>query len=267
METLLAGLQLLQVQAKVLLAIRKIRHAHQFDRLLRGVNVLLIRMVHRNFCKGRLLREHQVIVEGILGVDVVAEQNVCYLEGQQRVEVALLFRLLTIRGGNRRRIQQALGYQDRVADRQGLQRLRKQRTHLQGTIYRNLVVRKNIVGQQLEGLVEVAGSVDQAGLVQAVNDIVLGLLHPLALRLQRAHIRSIRGSVGRALHLKRRLVSFLRRNLQRVAPDVVHSLELQGVARALGIGFFDVYRSRKPQALLHVGPPRIEVIELADILL
>ena len=109
-----------------------------------------------------------MIVKGILRVDVVAQKNVRDLEGKHRVQIALLFGLFAVRGGNCRGVQQALRDQNRVADRERFQRFGEQRPYLERTICGDLVVRKNVVRQQFKRLVKLAGGVDQTSLVASV---------------------------------------------------------------------------------------------------
>ena len=83
---------------------------------------------------------------------------------------------------------------------------------------RDVVVGEDIVGQRLERLVELAGSIEQAGLEEPLDDVVFSLLNPGALRAERADVLSIVADVGCADDVKRGVLGFLRRNLQRHSP-------------------------------------------------
>ncbi len=67
----------------------------------------------------------------------------------------------------------------------------------------DVVIGEDIAGERLKGLVEVAGSVEQTGLEEAVDDVILGLLHPGALCAERADILRVVADVGGAFDLER----------------------------------------------------------------
>ncbi len=85
-------LQLLQVEAEVLLAVGELLHAEQLQRLLGGLGVLLGGVVHGDALEDRGGGEEQAIVEGVLGVQAMAEDDVGELEGEDGVQVAHLLR-------------------------------------------------------------------------------------------------------------------------------------------------------------------------------
>ena len=248
LERLAAHRELLQVEAEPLLAVGEFLGLEQLDGLLGGVDVFLVGVVHGQALEGRLRGEHHAVGEGVLGVDVVAEDDVRNLEGEHGVQVAHLLRAVgALDGGG---VDQALGEQDRVADGERLERLGEQGAHADGARGRDLVVDEDVVGEVGERLVEGAGRVDQAGGVEALDDVVFGLLDPLALRAERADVvgGGVLGLVDCADDFEAGLVGFGGGNLQLVAPDVVDGLELEDVRGRLGVGFFGVEGGGQPQA-------------------
>jgi hypothetical protein len=160
------------------------------------------------------------------------------LEGQQGIEVTHL--LGTVRGDHGGGVNQALGDQDGVANGNRLKRLGEQGANADGAVDGDLVVGEDVVGQEGENLVEVAGCVDEAGRKEAVDDVILSLLDPLALGAEGAEVAILRALVGSTFDFDVSLVLFLGGNLERVTPDLVDGLELQAVGGALGVSFFDV---------------------------
>ena len=79
------SLKLLEVEGEVLLAVGEVLDAQQLHSLLGSFQVVSIGMVHRQLLEGGLAGEEQTVAEGVLGVDAVAEDDVRYLEGQQRI--------------------------------------------------------------------------------------------------------------------------------------------------------------------------------------
>ena len=64
----------------------------------------------------------------------------------------------------------------------------------------DVVVDENVVCQRFESLVELAGRINDSSLKQPFDSVILGLLHPFALRSERADIWGVgyvRGSDNR----------------------------------------------------------------------
>jgi hypothetical protein len=76
LETLLASLQLLQVEAEVLLAVGEILDAEELESLLGGLEIISVGVLEGELGEGRLRWEEEAITEGKLGVNVVAEDDV-----------------------------------------------------------------------------------------------------------------------------------------------------------------------------------------------
>ena len=233
--------------------------------LLGGLGVVGVGVREGKLGERRLRWEEQTIAEGVLGIDVVTEDDVGDLEGEESVEVAHLLR--AVGGDDGGGVDEALGDEDGVTDGDRLEGLGEQRADADGAIDGNLVVGQDVVGQLGENLVEVAGSVDEAGRVEALDDVVLSLLNPLALGAERAEVAVLLAFVGGTFDFEVGLILFLGGNLQRVAPDLVDGLELQAVRGALGVGFFDVGGGGEPEAILHVGADGVEVEVLVDVVL
>ena len=66
-------------------------------------------------------------------------------------------------------------------------------------------------GESLEGLIELAGSIEQAGLEEALDDVVLGLLDPGALGAEGADILGVVGDVRGADDIERGVLGVARR--------------------------------------------------------
>ena len=126
----------------------------------------------------------------------------------------------------------------------------------------DVVVGEDIAGESFEGLVELAGGVEEAGLEEALDDVVLGLLDPGALGAEGADVLGVVADVGGADDIEGGVRGVGRGNLEDVAPDVVDGLELEGAGDALGIALFDVEGGGEPEVGLDVGAPAIEVVEL-----
>ncbi len=182
------------------------------------------------------------------------------LEGEDRVQVAHL--LGAVLGDDAGGIEQALGEDDGVADGDRLQRLGQQGAAADRPREGDVVVGEDIACQGLERLVELAGSVEQTGLEEPLDDVVLSLLHPGALCAERADVLRVVADVGGADDIERGVLGLRRRNLQNIAPDVIDRLELQGAGDALGIALFHVEGGRQPEVGLHVRAPAVEVVEL-----
>ena len=201
LQALDALLQLLQVEAEVLLSAFELLRVQQFQGFLGCCRVVGIGVVHGDAVEDRGRGEEQAIVEGVLGVEPVSEDDVRDLEGQNRVEIAhLLCAVLRHDAGG---IEQALGDDDGVADGERLQRLGQQRTAADRPGERDVVVGQNIVGERFERLVELAGRIEKTGLEEALDDVVLSLLDPGALSTERADVLCVVADVGRADDLKR----------------------------------------------------------------
>ena len=136
--------------------------------------------------------------------------------------------------------------------------------HADGTRERDVVVGEDIAGESFEGLVELAGSVEEAGLEEALDDVVLGLLDPGALCAEGADVLARRWMTSVApTTSSEALAASAGGNLEDVTPDVVDGLELESAGDALGIALFDVEGGGEPEVGLDVGAPAIEVVELA----
>ena len=79
-----------------------------------------------------------------------------------------------------------------------LQRLGQQRTAADRPGEGDVVVGEDVAGQSFERLVELAGRIEQAGLEEALDDVVLCLLDPGALSTERAHVLRVVADVGGA---------------------------------------------------------------------
>ena len=229
MQPLEALLELLQVEAEVLLPAGEFLGVQQVHGLLGGLCVVRVGVVHRDALEDRGGGEEQAIAEGVLGVQAMAEDDVGDLEGEDRVQIAHLLR--AVGGDDGGGVDQALGEDDGVADGERLKRLGEQRADADRAAGLNVVVDEDVVGEGFEGLVELAGRVEQAGLEEALDDVVLGLLHPLALGAERADIGCIVGDVLRVDDFERGVLGVVVRDLEDVAPDVVDGLELEGARR------------------------------------
>ncbi len=168
---------------------------------------------------------------------------------------------MTTAGG----VEQALGDEDGVADGDGLERLREKGTAADGLGNGDVVVSQDIAGQSLQGLVELAGSIDEAGLEEALDDVVLGLLDPGALGSKGADILGVVADVGGSDDIEGGVLGLLGGNLEGIAPDVVNRLELEGAGGAVGVALFDIEGGGEPDVGLDVGAPAVEVIVLALI--
>ncbi len=146
-------------------------------------------MVHGDLLEDGGGGEEQTIAEGVLGVQTMVEDDVRNLEGKDGFEVAHLLR--AVAGKNAGGVDQALGEDDGVADGERLERLGQQGAYADRSAGLNVVVDEDVVGESLERLVEVRRRVQQAGLEEALDDVVFGLLLPLALRAERADIGSV----------------------------------------------------------------------------
>ncbi len=209
--------------------------------------------------------EEETVVEGVLGVEPVTEDDVGDLEGEDCVEIAhLLGAVLRDDGGG---VEQALGDDDGVADGDGLERLGEQRAAADGTGEGDVVVGEDIAGESFEGLVELAGCIDEAGLEEAVDDVVFSLLDPGALGAERAYILCIIADVGGSDDIEGGVLGLLGGDFEDVTPDVVDGLELEGAGDALGIALLNVEGGGQPEVGLDVGAPAVEVVELLVILL
>ncbi len=225
LEVLDALLQLLEIEAEVLLPAFEFLRVQQFQGFLGCRGVVGIGVVHGDAIEDAGRREEQPIVEGVLGIETVSEDDVGNLEGQDRVEVAhLLCAILRHDAGG---IEQALGDDDRVADGERLERLGQQRPAADRAGEGDVVVGQNIVREGFERLVELAGRIEKAGLEEAFDDVVLCLLDPGALGTEGADVLCVVADVGRADDFKRGVCSLRRRNLEDIAPDVVDRFELE----------------------------------------
>ena len=260
LESLDALLKLLEVEAEVLLAVDEFLGAEQFQCFLGGCGVVRIGVVHGDAVEDGVGGEEQAIVEGVLGIQAVREDDVRDLEGEDGVEVAHLLR--AVRGDDGGGVEQALGDDDGVADGDGLERLGEQRAATDGPGEGDVVVGEDIAGESFEGLVELAGCIEEAGLEEALDDVVLSLLDPGALGSERAYILGVVADVGGADDIEGGVGGIGWGNLEDVAPDVVDGLELEGAGDALGVALLNIEGGGEPEIGLDVGAPAIEVVEL-----
>ena len=119
-----AGAKLFQIEAEVLLPVDEFLGVEQLHGFFGCLGVVIRGVVHRDALKDGGRGEEHAVVEGVLGVQPVAEDDVRDLEGENGVEVAHLLR--AILGDDAGGVDQALGEDDRVADGGGLKRLREQ---------------------------------------------------------------------------------------------------------------------------------------------
>src|SRR5713101_3043570 len=119
-----ALLELLEVEAKVLLTAFQFLGAEQLHRFFGSGGIVRIRMVHGDAVEDGCRWEEQAIVEGVFGVKPVSENDVGDLEGQNCVEVAHL--LGSVLGDDPGGVEQALGDEDGVSYGNRLERLREQ---------------------------------------------------------------------------------------------------------------------------------------------
>src|SRR5262249_8787536 len=120
-----------------------------------------------------------------------------------------------------------------------------------------------VIDDSLEYLVDLAFRCKQASLLQAINDIHLGLAFPLALRLDR---RSVLGSLALVLYrvgrVDRDIGKFrvTAKILQVVAPEAGLRFVVNRLANTIfQIGFFGIHERGQPDTWPHVEPPAIEV--------
>ncbi len=222
-------------------------------------------MVHGDTVEDGVGGEEQTVVEGVLGIQTMREDDMRELEGQDSVEVAHLLRAVRCDYGGG--VEQALGDDDGVADSDGLQRLREERAATDGPGEGDVVIGEDIAGESFERLVELAGSIEQACLEEALQYVVLCLLDPGALRSEWAYILRVVADVGGPDDIEVRVGGFRWGNLEDVAPDMIDGLELEGAGDALRIALFNIEGGGQPHIRLHIGAPAIEVIELLVILL
>ncbi len=189
LEGLDALLKLLEVEAKVLLAVDELLGAQELEGFLGGCGVVGIGVVHGDAVEDGVGGEEQAIVEGVLGIQAVGEDDVRDLEGEDSVEIAHLLR--AVGGDDGGGVEQALGDDDGVADGDGLQRLGKERAATNGAGEGDVVVSKDVAGKSFQGLVELAGCIEEASLEEALEDIILCLLDPGALCAERADILGV----------------------------------------------------------------------------
>src|SRR5271156_2566182 len=137
-------------------------------------------MVHWDAVEDGGRREEQTIIECILRVESVSENNVCNLEGQDRVEVTHLLR--TILRYDAGCVKQTFRDDNRVANSERLQWLSQQRAAADWSGECDVVVRENVASQRFECLVELARRIEKTSLEETLDDVVLSLLNPRALR-------------------------------------------------------------------------------------
>src|ERR1700738_3303792 len=137
----------------------------------------------------------------------MGQDDVGDLEGQDGVEVAHLLR--AVRGYDCGGVEQTLGDDDGVADRDGLERLGEQRAATDGPREGDVVVGEDVAGEGFEGLVEVTGSINEAGLEEAFDDVILRLLDPGALGSEGADVLRVVADVGCADYVKGGVLSVL----------------------------------------------------------
>ena len=144
----------------------------------------------------------KTVVECVLGVEAMAKDDVRDLEGEDGVEIACL--LGSILGDDTGGVDEALGEDDGVAYGERLERLGHHGADTDGARDGNVVVGEDVAGEGFEGLIELAAwSVEEAGFEEALNYVVFRLLHPGALRAERADILRIVRNVGRAFNFDR----------------------------------------------------------------
>ena len=161
MQTFFTSLKLLEVQTEVLLAIGEVLDAEQLHGFLGGLGVVGISVMERQLGEGGLGWKEQPVAEGELGIDVVPKNDLRYLEGKQGVEITHLLR--AIGGDDGGGVDEAFRDQDRIADRDGFQRIGEEGPDADRAIDGDLVVGENVVGELCEDLVEIARGVDEAG--------------------------------------------------------------------------------------------------------
>ena len=179
-------MQLLEVEAEVLLPVDEFLRAKQLHSLLGRFGVVRVRMMHRDAVEHCDRGKNEGVVERELGVQSMAENDMGQLESKERIEIAGL--LQAILGDNRRRIDQALGEKNRIPYSRRFQRLGEHRTAADRTRGGHVVVDQNVVCQRFESLIELAGRINNPSLKQPLHSVILGLLHPFALRSERADI-------------------------------------------------------------------------------
>ena len=126
----------------------------------------------------------------------------------------------------------------------------------------DVVIDEDIVGERFEYLVEVAGGIEQAGLVEPIDNIVLCLLQPLSLRSERTVIGCFVGDILGISHADGGVFGVGVGNFEGVAPDIVDGFKFEGVVGAFGIALLDIEGGGEPEVGLHVGAPTVEVVEL-----
>src|SRR5271156_522365 len=194
-------------------------------------------MVHWDAVEDGGRREEQTIIECILRVESVSENNVCNLEGQNRVEVTHLLR--TILRYDAGRVKQTFRDDNRVANSKRLKRLGQQRAAADRPGECDVVVGQNVASQCLGCLVELARCIDKTSLEKTLDDVVFCLLNPSALRTKRADILRVIADVSSAHDIDGCVFRLRWRNLQHITPDVINSFELECARDALRIALLN----------------------------
>src|SRR5579883_11538 len=201
--------------------------------------------------EGVLVVDQQLVEEGVLGIEAVAENDVGEFVGEDGRQAGFI-------GQN---VNQAAAENDGVADSEGFQRGSHQDAAAHLGIDVDIIGDLEVVDDGFEDLVDFALGGHQTDAFEAVNNVVFRLAVPGALGLNRGKVV---GGLGVVLHgsLDENLAEllFLGVAVQVVAPEAGLGLEIEllgnGVVQIL---FLRVDEGRQPQAGLHVGAPAIEV--------
>lgn len=126
----------------------------------------------------------------------MGEDDVGNLEGQDGVEIPHL--LCAVLGDDAGGVEQTLRDDDGIANRERFKRLGQHGAATDRPGEGDVVVSQDIACEGFEGLVELAGSIDEAGLEEAFDDIVLRLLDPRALGAEGAYVLGIVADIGSA---------------------------------------------------------------------
>ena len=122
-------------------------------------------MLHVDAFEGRLIREEEAVIKGVLGIDVVPENDVRQLEGQYRDQRTFV----------RQGVDQALAENDGIADSNRFKRRRQHHPAVHVSSKIDLVGNDQVVDFALEDLVIGAGSRHQAGLRQPIDHVLFCL--------------------------------------------------------------------------------------------
>ena len=240
-----AGLELSEVEAKILLGAGELGDRKEGDGAFGGVFVLPVGVVHGNALEGDLVGEEEGVGEGEFRVEAVAGDDVGKLEGEQRVEVVALRD--AVGGGDGGGVDERFREDDGVADGERLERLREQGADFDGGGDGDLVVGEDVVGESLEGVVEVGRGVEQAGLEEAVDEVGFGGVDELALTAEGAYVGGVVRDVLGADDGDFGVDGVVGGAGERVAPDVRDGLEFEGAGGGFGVVLLDVEGGGEPE--------------------